>query len=256
MKSREEYTASIYAKRDAVLKKRKKTAGSIAAALCIALSFCAAAAVMPKMMKKSAPKETNAHTTAVNTENIENPEGEIFKVFTELYVKPQSEYSGEAMGAENEQIENPIVDAEGDPENRIEKEEWVDQQFAHHVTKAVTEIALETAVVEDALAEPSVTKKPSSLGKYTNDEILEAAMNCLTDAEKKAVSGTEPMVTVTRTKGGEESYGVMYMAGDIKIKIILNAENLEFISKSGGIVSEGTTAALPYMTTPAFNPVS
>ena len=249
MKSREEYTASIYAKRDAILKKRKKAAGSIAAALCIAVSFCAAAAVMPKMMKKSAPKETTAQTT-----NIENTEGEFLVTFAESYIKPKPEYSGEAMGAENEQSENPIVDAEGDPENRIEKEEWVDQQFAHHVTKAVTEIALETVVAEDALQEPAVTKTPSSLGKYTNEEILEAAENCLADEEKKAVEGVEPMVTVTRTKGGKERYGIMYMAGNIKIKIILNAENLEFISKSGGIVSEGTTAALPQMTTPAYNP--
>lgn len=249
MKSREEYTASIYAKRDAILKKRKKAAGSIAAALCIAVSFCAAAAVMPKMMKKSAPKETTAQTT-----NLENTEGEILVTFAESYIKPKPEYSGEAMGAENEQSENPIVDAEGDPENRIEKEEWIDQQFAHHVTKAVTEIALETVVAEDALQEPAVTKTPSSLGKYSNGEILEAAESCLTDEEKKAVEGVEPMVTVTRTKGGKESYGIMYMAGDIKIKIILNAENLEFISKSGGIVSEGTTAALPQMTTPAYNP--
>lgn len=256
MKSREEYTASIYAKRDAVLKKRKRTAGSIAAALCIALSFCAAAAVMPRMMKKSAPKETTVQTTSTDTENLENTKGEILVTYVESYIRPKTEYSEEAMGAENEQGENFIVDAEGEPENRIEKEEWADKQFAHHVTKAVTEIALETVVVEDALAEPSITKKPSSLGKYTNDEILEAAMNCLTDEEKKAVEGVEPMVTVTRTKGGGESYGIMYMAGDIKIKIILNAENLEFISKSGGIISEGTTAALPYMTTPAYNPNS
>ena len=251
MKSREEYTASIYAKRDAILKKRKKAAGGIAAALCIALSFCTAAAVMPRMMKKSAPKETAAHTTAVNTEGIENTGGEIFKVFTEAYVKPQAEYSEEAIGPEGEIA---VEDAAGAPENRVENEEVIDKQFAHHATKEVTEIALETAVGEDALGEPSVTKKPSSLGKYTDAEILEAAENCLTDAEKKAVEGTEPMVTVTRTKGGEESYGIMYIAGDTKIKIILNAESLELISKSGGIVSEGTTSALPQMTTPAYNP--
>ncbi|MBE6819883.1 MAG: hypothetical protein E7516_02370 [Ruminococcaceae bacterium] len=257
MKSREEYTASIYAKRDAILKKRKKAAGGIAAALCIAVSFCTAAAVMPKMMKKTSHKETPAvETTAFNTENLENTEGEILVTFVESYIKPKPEYSEEAMGAENEQGENFIVDAEGEPENRIEKEEWADKQFANHVTKAVTEIALETVVGEDALHEPAVTKKPSSLGKYTNDEILEAAENCLTDEEKKAVEGVEPMVTVTRTKGGEESYGIMYMVGDTKIKIILNAENLEFVDKSGGIISEGTTAALPYMTTPAYNPVN
>lgn len=254
MKNREEYLASIYAKRDAILKKRKKTAGGIAAALCIALSFCTAAAVMPKMMKKSAPKETTAQTTATDTKSLENTEGEILVTFVESYIKPRPEYSEEAMGAENEQGENFIVDAEGEPENRIEKEEWADKQFANHVTKAVTEIALETVVGEDALHEPAVTKKPSSLGKYTNDEILEAAENCLTDEEKKAVEGTEPMVTVTRTKGGEESYGIMYIAGNTKIKIILDAENLEFVDKSGGIISEGTTAALPQMTTPAYNP--
>ena len=250
MKSREEYTASIYAKRDAILKKRKKAAGGIAAALCIALSFCTAAAVMPKMMKKSAPKETAAQTTVAIIESPENTEGEILVTYLESYIRPMPEYSEEKVGGEGENF----VDDAGAPENRIENEEWGNKQFAHHVTKAVTEIALETVIGEDALGEPSVTKKPSSVGEYTDEEILKAAENCLTDAEKKAVEGTEPMVTVTHTKGGEESYGIMYIAGDTKIKIILNAENLEFISKSGGIVSEGTTAALPYMTTPAYNP--
>ncbi len=252
MKNREEYLASIYAKRDARLKKRKKTVGAAASALCIVLSFCTAAAVMPEMMRKTSHKETpEVETTAVNTDNIRNYEDEFYIVYTDSYVRPEVEESGEAMGTEDAQDEQR-ADGQSVTAEKHEYESY--KQFANHVTKIVTEIALETVISEDAMAEPAVTKKPSSLGKYTNDEILEAAMNCLTDAEKKAVEGVEPMVTVTRTKGGEESYGIMYMLGDTKIKIILNAENLEFIDKSGGIISEGTTAALPYMTTPAYNP--
>ncbi len=263
MKNREEYMASIYAKRDARLTKHKKAVAAAASALCLVLCFCAAAVVMPKMMKKTSKEVTTDITVAVNnaegTVDSENAQagcfGEELATMVTRYERPADERYEDAIA----HYPKNFAYSETDPMNQRvtafeENEAGVEKQ---------TEIALETEIAEEfADSEthkaPSVTKRPSSMGRYTNEEIIAAAFSNLSESEKKAVEGVEPFVTVTRTSDGEEYYDISYKTDNSKIKITLNAENLEFVKKSGGIDStSGTTAAPPMVvTTPAYNPNS
>lgn len=263
MKNREEYMASIYAKRDARLGKRKRAAAAATSALCLILCFCAAAVVMPKMMKKTSKEVTTDITVAVNNAEDTVDSGntqtlyfdEQFVTMVTHYEKPVVERYEDAIA----HYPKNFAYSETDPMNQRvtafeENEAGVEKQ---------TEIALETEIAEEfADSEthkaPSVTKRPSAMGRYTNEEIIAAAFSNLSENEKKAVEGVEPFVTVTRTSGGEEYYDISYKTDNGKIKITLNAENLEFVKRSGGIDgTSGTTAAPPMVvTTPAYNPNS
>ncbi len=262
MKNREEYMASIYAKRDARLAKRKRVIGTAASALCLILCFCAAAVAMPRMMKKTSKEVTTDITVAVN-----NAEGTVEKKqtqteeFVELitmivqYTKPIVE-NDEGLVS---QPQKNFAYSESDFMNQrvtAFKEEEVGGEFDAKDTPK-TEIAQEFADSETHKA-PSVTKRPSAMGKYTSEQIIEAAYSCLTESEREVFEGIEPFVTVTRTSGGDEYYDISYKTDSAKIKITLNAENLEFIKRSGGIDNtSGTTAAPPMVvTTPAYNPDS
>lgn len=261
MKKREEYLASIYAKRDARLIKRKKSIGMGLSALCIVCCFCAAAVVMPKMMKKTSPEVTTDITVAVN-----NAEGTVdaanaqtmhsveqYATMITHYPNPKPEkteasftHGQKNFGYNESELMNERVTVPA-----------IEEEIGEQYDSAETEIAQEDTEGETQKA-PSVTKKPSSMGKFTNDEIIAAAYGNLTESEKKAVEGVEPFVTVTRTSSGDEYYEISYKTDNGKIKITLNAENLELIKRSNGINStSGTTAAPPMeVTTPAYNPNS
>lgn len=263
MKNREEYVASIYSKRDARLAKRKRAVATAASALCLVLCFCAAAAVMPKMMKKTSKEATTDITVAVNNAEGTADSGnaqtmhyvEQFVTMVTHYERPKVEKPEDAIA----HYPKNFAYSETDPMNQRvtafeENEAGAEEQ---------TEIALETEIAEEfADSEthkaPSVTKRPSAMGRYTNEEIIAAAFSNLSESEKKAVNGVEPFVTVTRTSGGEEYYDISYKTDNGKIKITLNAENLEFVKRSGGIYGASGTTAVPPMvvTTPAYNPNS
>ena len=73
MKSREEYEASIYKKRDALLAKRKKKIQMTVSAMSIIICLATAAVALPKFMDKAdesqAPSVTNAASGNAITEN-------------------------------------------------------------------------------------------------------------------------------------------------------------------------------------------
>lgn len=256
MKNREEYMASIYAKRDARLAKRRRAVGSAVSALCVVLCFCAAAVVMPRMMKKASPEVTTDITVAVN-----NAEGTVEKNQTQHMEIPQyvtmiTQYEKPKVDGYADyftQGQKNFAYSESDPMNQrvtaFEEDEAGEEPE--------TEIAQEDVDSETHKA-PSVTKKPSSMGKYTSEEIVAAAYGNLTESEKRAVEGVEPFVTVTRTSSGEEYYDISYKTDSGKIKITLNAENLELVKRSGSFDGTSATTAAPpmEMTTPAYNPNS
>lgn len=259
MKNREEYEASIYAKRDALLAKRKKNIRMTVSALSIVLCFCAAALTMPKMISKTPDEQsTSSETAAASAENdiaeekieaegtAEHEEYVQFSTKVQTYQKPD---------AHSEEIHDDSAEEE------IGAENVGHTQFAYNPDDADL---LYQRITNPAMPEaPHTTKKASSMGKYTNNEIIAAAYSCLTAEEQKAVEGVEPFVTATRTSDGEEYYDILYTTDRGKIKVTVNAENLELTVKKNTLNSdtaEGTTskppmtATLPQMTTPAYNP--
>lgn len=243
MKSREEYMASIYTKRDARLAKRKRAITVSVSALCLILCFCAAAVVMPEMINKSSGEAT----VADDSKNVQTTYSDIqYVTMIAPYEKPKEERIGDSILQSKKHFDcntsasaNKKVTVFEESEAVEECETEIAQEFHDGGTNAV----------------PSPTKKSSAIGKYTSNEIISAAYDCLTENEKKAAEGVEPFVTVTRTSGGNEYYDISYGTDNGKIKIILNAESLELIEKVVDADStQGITSVV--MTTPAFNPNS
>lgn len=260
MKNREEYMASIYAKRDARLAKRKRAVGSAVSALCIVLCFCAAAVVMPRMMKKTSPEITTEVTLAVNnaegtadSENVQTMHfAEQFVTMVTHYEKPKVDGYADCFT----QGQKNFGYSESELMNQRVTVPAQEEEIGEHCDSAETEIALEND--GQTQKAPSVTKRPSAMGKYTSEQIIAAAYGNLSESEKKAVEGVEPFVTVTRTSSGDEYYDISYKTDNGKIKISLNAENLELVKRSGSFDSTSATTAAPPMeiTTPAYNPNS
>ena len=261
MKNREEYMASIYAKRDARLVGRKKAIAAASSALCLILCFCAAAVVMPKMMKKTSEEVTADITVEVNNaEDVAGSENaqtmylgvELVTMITN-YEKPKVEIYEDAITHHQKNF------GYNESELMNQRDTAFEEDGAGEEPE--TEIALETEIAQEFADDethkaPSVTKRPSSMGRYTNEEIIAAALSNLTESEKKVVEGVEQLVTVTRTSSGEEYYDISYKTDNGKIKITLNAENLEFVKRSGSFDNASATTAVPPMvvTTPAYNP--
>ncbi len=263
MKNREEYMASIYAKRDARFAKRKRAIATATSALCLILCFCVAAVVMPKMMKKTSEEVTTDITVAVNnaegmadSENVQTMHFvEQFVTMITHYEKPKVEIHEDAITQYQKNF--------GYSESELMNQRVTVFEEDEASEECETEIALKTEIAQEfdngeTHKAPSVTKRPSAMGNFTNEEITAAAYRNLTETEKKAVEGVEPFVTVTRTRDGNEYYDISYKTDSGNIKITLNAENLEFTKKIGSFDNTSATTAAPPMvvTTPAYNPNS
>lgn len=259
MKNREEYEASIYAKRDALLAKRKKNIRMTVSALSIVLCFCAAALAMPKMISKTPDEQSTSSATAAVSAETDIAEEKIAAEGTAEY-EEQVDFHTYLQTCQKPDAHSKNFYDEGFKEE-IGEGNIIHTQFSYNPDDVDLPYQKTTnPAMPDA---PYTTKKASSMGKYTNDEIIAAAYGCLTDEEQKAVEGVEPFVTATRTSSGEEFYDILYTTDGGRIKVTVNAENLELAEKKNTLNSdtaEGTTAkpsmtaALPQMTTPAYNP--
>lgn len=245
MKSREEYLASIFAKRDALLAKRKKRISYLTASACIILCFAAAFIALPQRI-----------------------EGKIESATT---VQAAGHYqSAEAVQASESTSETTkirqfggISPLEPIDEDKLAAENLSQKQFGYWVTyhtdisDANVQEEIYAAEAEPEGAEnavPASTKKPSALGRYTNDEIISAAYEHLTEEEKKTVSTESAQVTVTRDSQGGETYQIWFF-GESRIKITLSAEGLELIDKNSEKLSETTAKSAATTAAPAYNPM-
>lgn len=264
MKNREEYEASIFAKRDALLAKRKKKIQAAISAMCIIMCFGAAAYAMPKMMNISsdneaegltAPSDWNEYGTYEEKQAEEATES--LTLITHLTVTKTA-----SALEDSEYSTNDTYKSETYNEFAEEAGNASEAETANEVFDANKQFGYDGSSGNTAAA-PESTKKASSMGKYTSKEIIEAAKKYLSEDELKAVEGIEPFTTATRTSNGEEYYDILFSGEETAIKLTLNAENLELVEKkilatstesSGTTAKPPVTAALPERTTPAYNP--
>lgn len=279
MKSREEYEASIFAKRDALLEKRKRITAAATSALCIALCFAAAAVFLPKSLNKSnsdltATAATVPSTTLPTAEELVGMGGE-----TGVF---------DAAGA----IENELSEAEAEEVERFTFNDTYTRLVTYPATKKqpagnkyfgyspegssekdttasaeITEIALETEIYwEDGSRPVAGTQKPGSTPSTTakpiyndhaEEKAIEAAFGYLTDEQRAKVNSDAHIdVTVTRNSDGSEYFTVIFHTDEGAFLVSVDSKTYEFVKfrerkNSTQAVSQGynpnTTTAKPPM---------
>lgn len=286
MKSRKEYEASIFAKRDALLEKRKKTITAVTSALCIVLCFAAAAIFMPKTLSKSGSYTTSTATTSTTQPTVE----ELVGMGGETGV-----FDAAAEGAENalyettkEEVEyltqssdyaKPVTTSKETQKHSIGSVNFGYSGALPENTKETTaaaaatqtEIAFETEIYwenEDGCPEETTKRTNTSTtvaATRTNEHLASTAYGYLTDEQKSKVIDPETEnITVTRTADGNEYYTVFFETENGGYRVSLDGRNLELIevktlANTTSNVSQGynpdtTTAKPPMMPTTTAAP--
>ncbi len=258
MKSREEYLASIFAKRDALLKKRKSRISQTIAVLSIAVCFAAVFHFVPKKLTKS-PVSDETTTTIASTKPMT---AEIEEAVTEnIYTAPLI-YTMTVTYDSLQRIEKTEITQET-LEYNAEHEIGCSAETTEKTSASQTEGDKKSS---DEHADSASFLKPNSNFGYSpispesseqneqprsNESIENTAFNCLTDEEKELCQKVEPEITVTNQQNGQSFYTVYYFTDYGNIEIKLSYNNLELIDKESKI-SETTKPLV--MTTPAYNP--
>ncbi len=279
MKNREEYEASIFAKRDALLEKRKRITAAATSALCIALCFVAAAVFLPKSLNKSNSDLTSTAATTVPSTTLPAAE--------ELVCMGGESGVFDAAGA----IENESNEAEAEDVEHFTFNETYTKYVTYPATKKqpasnkyfgyspegssekdttaaaaaeITEIALETEIYwEDGKPEAttkrtntSTTAKPI-YNDHAEEKAIEAALGYLTDEQRAKVDSDAHIdVTVTRNADGSEYFTVILHTDEGAYLVSVDSKTFEFVKfserkNSTQAVSQGynpnTTTAKPPM---------
>ncbi len=280
MKSREEYEKSIYAKRDALIMKKKQRIATATSLLCVVICFVAAAIFLPKNLNKAA-FDTTTSTTILSTtapttvEDLIGMGGE-----TGLFDESGEVEAEETQSAVKEEYYTylTMIDDYTRPATTVKATtkkqnqfgytpEGSDEKGAGTVTQTeigITEIALETEIYwEDGSRpnKPSTTVKPI-FNDHAEEKAIDAAFGYLTDEQKAKVDMDAHIdVSVTRNADGTEYFTVHLDTADGAYLVSVDSKTFEFVKfrelkkTTGTMVSQGynpnATTALPPITTAA-----
>lgn len=276
MKNREEYQASIFAKRDALLKKRRKRISQAAAGAGVLLCFTAAFFVMPRILSHKSSK-TEAPVAATTAAYLEEHMSQI-----QAEAEEHAFYSSYINSSK---VHNDINDTAAENNTfkavasvtKQQVEEETKKGFGGVFSPELFEGSESSAEVPDGIQTeetkfeqlyatmPSGYQPPTV--KYSDDEVIPLAYELLSDEEKSIVEEDKTHVLNSR-KEGKNFYTVCFYIPDKIIYITFDEENLEFIKREdkervrqGEVMTtpahapEGTTAK-PAMTAalPAYTP--
>ena len=230
MKSFEEYSKSVYEKRDRILRQRKKRIkAAVTVSLCAAIIVPAAYYVS----SEQSAEKSNAYFDSAASQVTDE-----YKYLLEF----ASDVSGNES-ADEQRIEMPTEPADScteiaaesgsAPEEAIPAVTFYNDNAVYdssdgatpdiyHVTEADTPLKGETKPEDfDNYQKP----------EYSQEEIINAAYEALTEDEKSSVRKDEVMVNIEHHSSGEENYLVMFPKEDGGfIKIKLDAVTLEIRS--------------------------
>ncbi len=267
MKSIEEFEKSVFAKRDALLKKRKNRIITVASLACTALCLTVAATAIKPMKTAGEPGgsgETEIYYDGAlphpetelgsfggifredsdkTTYAVKNAEGVLEEVTTS-YPK-QFGYSPEVnteiateQDKETYQLYYTLTVPYSKPKNSLAGETALAPEIGN--LKDLTAGEAATYTYPDGYTEPYFaggqpsTKSDVTEKKYPSDnEIKAAALSYLTDAEKALIIDDTPsiaMVHYTDKSKGDE-YEIFYRTLTGKIKIVLLVDTLELVEK-------------------------
>jgi hypothetical protein len=278
VKSREEYEKSIYAKRDALIMKKKQRIATATSLLCVVICFVAAAIFLPKNLNKAAFDTTTSttipSTTAPTTvEDLAGLGGEagLFDESGEV----EAEETQSAVKVEHYTCLTTMIDNYTKPATTVKATtkkqnqfgytpEGSDEKGAGTVTQTeigITEIALETEIYwEDGSRpnKPSTTVKPI-FNDHAEEKAIDAAFGYLTDEQKAKVDMDAHIdVSVTRNADGTEYFTVHLDTADGAYLVSVDSKTFEFVNfrelkkTTGTMVSQGynpngTTAKPPVL---------
>ncbi len=269
MKSREEYEASIFAKRDALLAKRHKRITAIATASCIAVCFITAFAFLPRRISTdltvtegvaNITVQTLAVTEPKTTAHIEDAEGEVYTFFSmfseQAYTKPHysekqlanvEDYAGEVA----DEAKKPSATkkaSSSDVEIAVEAEKTTKRNFGFYPEWMKDEY--------DFYREDDVT--PDSDESFTTEEITDKAKSYLSDELKSGIIEKHNMVTVSRSADGTEIYTAWFYTDGMQIKVELDSDNLELIEITEKPLTDThtTPAYIPTTAKSAYTPTT
>ena len=287
MKSREEYRKSIFAKRDALLRKRKKNitkaVTGTAAAIVMTVSLIAVPEITAKLPLDSeqATPDITATQAMIKEESVTQQHSDYDSyaesedttdTFSETASVTYAYYltSDETIAATaSETKKSPETD-----EFATESAESVEEMTSStEATNKNEEVAIMGEMTEHSTVHDA--EKPADTGSdyaaergsdspapeaadssddYTQEEIISAATTYLPDDAKKLADPENAFVTVTRTSEGEEYYEVRFDINGNKHKITLDGDTLEFVSAES---TNGSTSEQPQVqTSPPYNPNS
>ena len=269
MKSREEFEKSVFAKRDALLKKRKNRIITVASLACTALCLTLAASVIKPMKTASEPGGSGDTETYYNgalaheetelglfgeafredgkkndktTIAAENAEGAIEEVTTSFPKQFGYAPGNTEIAAEHEKetyiLNYTMTVPYSKPQNPLAGETALAPEIGNLKDFTAGEAA--TYTYPDGYTEPyfeggqSSTKKEVSTKKYpSDDEIKAAALSYLTDSEKTLIIDDTPSIAMTHytDKSKSDEYEVYYRTLTGKIKIVLLVDTLELVEK-------------------------
>ncbi|MBQ2847166.1 MAG: hypothetical protein IJE74_02805 [Clostridia bacterium] len=284
MKNREEYQASIFAKRNALLQKRKKRISQAAAGTGIAVCFAAAFIIIPQLPGRIV--NNNATTSALTASEHEEMITEQNKIFVEEnltfctnlligpYTKPTHEnFQATAYYEEAQSLTNDVTVPAINSEAEIDEEITVGAASSEETTKRKDIfsfvdglIHMEPEIHTEAVPPPdsgednilqeypdtgsdnNADENAESSNSFTTEEIITAAIGYLSDEHKEFVDPETAYVTVTKTSQGDEYYEIWFDINGTNHKIRLDSETLEPIAvNSEKSQAPATTAALPYI---------
>lgn len=259
MKSREEYESSIFAKRDALIAKRKKNMRIAVSALSVTVCLSAAAVAIPMLNEKPDETQFSPVTDAAGgiTENKIAAEG-----YGEIATYPANYDTGIAFTNhyDNEYYNDTCIEVEGN------------ESFSAALTTEIYqipdgEIAVEQGSSEEKpnnpidqfidgdgfLAPDSIEGgfnaqgvKPSTKN-YKTEEIVAEAKKYISNGDEIITDKTN--VTVSRNANGTTTYTAYFYTADKRITVELDS-NLKLIEIKEKDTSGGDTTQI----SPAYNP--
>ncbi|MBQ3045040.1 MAG: hypothetical protein IJD49_03725 [Clostridia bacterium] len=267
MKSREEYEASIYKKRDALLAKRKKNIRMTVTALSVMLCLGAAVLAMPKLMNKAEEAQASSVTKAASGNGIkENKIEETKAVFDEAktlladfdVTKAQSNYP--AASSENAPAQGAVQNAQDveyltmtseiyripETEIALETEFFAENDAAEYPAGSGKNFGYDST--QDTLAPDSIEPATSSKKTYTTEEITAAAESCLSASDAENIISDKTNAVVSRKSDGTTTYTVYFYTAEKKITVKLS-DSLKLIEITEKDNAGGTTQIAP-----AYNP--
>ena len=264
MKNREEYQASIFAKKDALLAKRRRRISQSVAVLSIAACFAAAFAFLPKSLDykvsfsesyaESATFVSDSLTAAAPTtqESTVLQEPDEAYTFYSSYIKylgtkPHSQKSAAAEAS-------PAIEEFIQTATQIHLPNQ-DKQFAHkseETTRRGYGGFRPEMWDDDGLYITEVHAKPEGAPDYTSEEIAKKAETYLSDDIAGKIIDKHTLVTVRHFATPPDYYVVWFYTDNKQIKVTLNSENLELIETEETSLSDETETK----TTPAYIPTT
>ena len=259
MKSREEYESSIFAKRDALIAKRKKNMRIAASALSVTVCLGAAAVVIPMLSEKpdKTPVPPVTDSAGGMTENKIATEG-----YGEIATYPANYDTGIAFTNhyDNEYYNDTCIEAEGNerltvaskteiyqiPDGEVAVEQGASEEKPDSIFDQIVNGMSGFRPESPDGAFDAMSEIPSKKN-FTTEEIVAQAKKYVTDADK--IIDEKTNVTVSRNANGTTTYTAYFYTADKRITVELDS-NLTAREIKEKDTSGGDTTQI----SPAYNP--